>query len=378
MGFLDIDQSVPICIGMALLGGALEVVANGVVAYSLERKKLYPDECHLPSCIVTVIYAIIQVMASFSMNAVAVWFGPVSLVQPMIYTSQMTLNVFMYWYFLGWKALSKDMKISTYIMILSAVIWPNVGPTAKDNEQDNMDMVLKPWALVWVICIMTVMIVAAMLVCVIDKFGKITKLVLLLALRTAAPTVNMTVTKFLPFTGSPEELLTMVGIKILSGALITFAIRQQVQHVEHHVFVPFLACSIIFFNVISGLIVWEEWDYIQSWPGYVSVFFLTALGLHLLLTEIELLGSDHSKYGRTNVIDHARHRDDEGDDNSRPLLTGDENPTEGAEEDGNITESFVQARTRTAVLSMYGLTQSIMQSQDNDSRRGQIFVSGPL
>jgi hypothetical protein len=53
--------------------------------------------------------------------------------------------------------------------------------------------------------------------------------------------------------------------------------------------VPLNAAIIIFINAITGIIIWEDGQVIQSWIGYVCVFLLLALGCGLLLGDVGLL-----------------------------------------------------------------------------------------
>ena len=40
----------------------------------------------------------------------------------------------------------------------------------------------------------------------------------------------------------------------------------------------------LFFNAVSGIVIWEDWRVIMSWLGYVCTFLLMLLGVYLMST----------------------------------------------------------------------------------------------
>ena len=57
-------------------------------------------------------------------------------------------------------------------------------------------------------------------------------------------------------------------------------------------------------NSITGIVIWEDWRVIQSWPGYICVFVLLGLGCDLLLSEPQL-NNDNPDFGLRATLQYS-------------------------------------------------------------------------
>lgn len=54
--------------------------------------------------------------------------------------------------------------------------------------------------------------------------------------------------------------------------------------VNQGIFVPLQTCATLGVNMVTGLLVWEDWLVIDQWVAYFSLYALMALGIYLLTT----------------------------------------------------------------------------------------------
>jgi hypothetical protein len=303
-----VAQSVPICLALSVMGGAVEVLATAVLAFqdADERQKgknwsLFARRAALAMNV------ILQLISSLVGNLFATWFGPVSLVGPTFLCSQLVANMFVFGYLLGLESFTKDMRIGTYVVVLAVVLLPTVGPAAQE-DQDIMSLVDQWYNLAWGALLVFGMAISTALLLLLDvlKMAEWRRMALLLSARATAFSVNLTFSKVMVLDVTLPILALSIFLKVSSGAIITYALVVQSTAVTQAKFVPLNASALIVVNALTGIIVWEDWRVVGSWIGYVCVFLYLVLGCYLLLGDIELLSQENSKYGRKSVLGSMR------------------------------------------------------------------------
>ena len=195
------------------------------------------------------------------------------------------------------------MRVATYVVVLAAILLPTVGPEAQE-DQDIMSLINQWYDLAWGALLVVGMVASTALLLLLDvsELAEWRKMWLLIAARAAAFSVNLTVSKVMILDVTPAILISAIVLKIISGAIITYALIVQSTAVTQAKFVPLNASMIIVVNALTGVIVWEDWRVVGSWIGYVCVFLYLVLGCYLLLGDIELLSQENSKYGRAKSM----------------------------------------------------------------------------
>jgi hypothetical protein len=211
--------------------------------------------------------------------------------------------MFVFGYLLGLESFTKDMRVGTYVVVLAVVLLPTVGPAAQE-DQDIMSLVDQWYDLTWGALLVVGMGVSTALLLLLDvpKLVEWRRMALLVAARAAAFSVNLTVSKVMVLDVTTAILVSAIILKIVSGAIITYALIVQSTAVTQAKFVPLNASMLIVVNALTGIIVWEDWRVVGSWIGYVCVFLYLVLGCYLLLGDIELLSPENSKYGRVKSV----------------------------------------------------------------------------
>jgi hypothetical protein len=296
-GIPGLEQNIFICVTFAALGGILEVFATVCLAYPAARiaQGYEWSDAKLKACLAANIF--FQILASLSGNLFAPWYGPVSIVGPIFFAAQLLANLVMFWRVLGIEAFSREMQIGTYIIVVSVVLLLDSGPTTQEYSQSFEEMIRDPVAAVWSALLVVGMALSGIFV-VKARLGGLQqfqekdarfKFGVLLVARATAFSLNLTSSKAFLIETTPAGYAVSVVVKIVSGAIYTVAIIVQSTAVEQRSFVPLNAAGTIVFNAVTGMLLWEDWKVVQSWPGYSCVFLLLGLGCTLLLGDLSLL-----------------------------------------------------------------------------------------
>lgn len=212
-------------------------------------------------------------------------------VGPIFFATQLIANLVVFMSILGLESFSREMRIGTYVIVVSVVLLIYNGPESQDyGDASFQELMRNGFAVVWALLLTLSMIVTGFILSFFDikDRGLLFKFATLLIARASAFSLNLTTGKALVIDISPAWLAVNIAIKILSGMIYTNAIVVQSTTVEQRVFVPLNAVTIIFVNAITGIAIWKDGQTIQSWVGYICVFLLLSLGCCLLLGDLNL------------------------------------------------------------------------------------------
>ncbi|KAL7442632.1 hypothetical protein ACHAXM_011958 [Skeletonema potamos] len=294
-------QSLPLCYGLSAIGGILEVGSIAVLAVPDAREKEGMITPTWLSIVTLAANVIMQLIGSLSSNLVATWFGPVSVVAPIYFSATLVANLIIFGFILGLEFFDRIMIVGTYVIAIGTVMLQVVGPGIQDG-QDIGELLGHSYALSWFIFLLLSMVVSTILmVTSIKSYGEYKRIAILLIARSSSYTLNLTVSRAFLLNPDNFVLVAFIVIKVVSGAIYTYAIVVQSTAVKQAKFVPLNATTIILLNAITGVIIWEDWRVISSWVGYVCVFLLLALGCDLLLSA-HLLTNDNAELGRARLV----------------------------------------------------------------------------
>jgi len=294
-------QSLPMCYGLSAIGGILEVGSIAVLAVPDAREK---EGTPIPTWLSMVTLASnvsMQLIGSLSSNLIAPWFGPVSVVAPIYFSATLVFNLIIFGFILGLEFFDRIMIVGTYVIAIGTVLLQVVGPGIQDG-QDIGELLGHSYALSWFLFLLVSMVVSTIImVTSIKKYGEYKRIAILLIARSTSYTLNLTVSRAFLLNPDHFVLISFIVIKVVSGAIYTYAIVVQSTAVKQAKFIPLNATTIILLNAITGVIIWEDWRVISSWVGYVCVFLLLALGCDLLLSA-NLLTNDNAELGRAKLM----------------------------------------------------------------------------
>jgi len=388
----DIAQSLPICILLSALGGAVEVTATAVLAYrEADERRTGKEWGKLAQLTALGCNVALQLVSSVVGNLFATWYGPISIVGPIFLSSQLLANMLVFGWLLGLESFNKDMRIGTYVVVTAVVLLPIVGPTAQDGQ--NIEELLSTLpSLVWTCLNVGSMFVgtACLLLLDITNLKQSYRMVLLLIVRATAFTVNLTVSKVFVLNVSTALLTVSILLKVTSGGIITYALVLQSTNVSQAIFAPLNASALIFVNAVTGMLIWQDYLVVSSWVGYGCVFVQLVLGNYLLLgEEIDLLSPENRRFGRQEMLRRTgilriKRREGEGEetqvDTNYNMFEGEVGDLDG--ERGGVPGTIMDRRallsnTKEAWSSVYFSQTDLMQPQSHHrttNRRRTIFA----
>ena len=306
---LSMEQSLPICCSLAVIGGVLEVGATAVTAIPAVReqegKKLSP----MLYWLALAGNVSLQLMGSLTSHLVATWFGPVSIVVPFFYAATLLSNMLIFGAMLGLEFFTKNMQVGTYVIVCAVILLPVVGPTIQEDQ--DISLLFKHWySSVWFSMLLVAMLITgALLTQDLTRYSMRGRTAILLIARASSITVNLTVSRSFILSPPHAVFVLFIIFKIVSGGIYTSAIVVQSTAVDQARFVPLNTTTIIVVNAITGIIIWEDWKVMQSWYGYACVFCLLGLGIDLLLS-VPLLTEDNPMFGANKRASMILRRDE--------------------------------------------------------------------
>lgn len=253
----SVVQSVPICLGLAASGGAIEVLATAVLAYQDAREKEGHYQSKFMRYFGLLLNIVLQLSSSVIGHLFAPWFGPVSLVGPVFLSSQLLVNLLVFGCLLGLEMFTKDMQIGTYIVVIAVIMLPIVGPAAQDDQ--DIATLLETWyALIWSTLLLVGMTISSILMIALNvaKLQEQKAILLLLSARATTFAVNLTASKVMIMKTNTFIFATAIFLKVTSGAMQTFAIVVQSTAVTQAKFIPLNASALIIVNALTGMVIW--------------------------------------------------------------------------------------------------------------------------
>lgn len=218
-----------------------------------------------------------------------------SIVAPIYFSATLVTNLILFGFILGLEYFDRIRIIGTYVIVIGAILLTTVGPGIQHDQNNFVDLLYHTPAFIWFLLLLLAMIVSTLLM-LRTVYEEKKQIIVLLIVRSSSYALNLTVSRGLLLNCTPFILLACIVIKVVSGAIYTYAIVVQSTTVTQSKFVPLNATSIILTNAITGICIWQDWKVISSWVGYICVFLLLALGCDLLLSS-NLLTNENPDYG---------------------------------------------------------------------------------
>lgn len=151
---------------------------------------------------------------------------------------------------LGLEYFDRIMCVGTYVITVGTILLcTSVGPGIQ-NGQDIGELLGHFYALSWFLLLLVGMAVSTMLL--LQRVHEENKqIIILLIARSTSYTLNLTVSRAFLLNPSYFILIAFLIIKVVSGAIYTYAIVVQSTTVTQSKFVPLNATTIILVNAIT-------------------------------------------------------------------------------------------------------------------------------
>jgi len=284
----------------------MQVMAILVLAYPQYQKTVnnvkYSDSFE---SLLVPMNIVLQILLGF-VNTASTWYGPVSIVIPVRVSAQLLFNMFFFGS-LGIEKFAKDVRVGTYIVVLGALLLPIVGPTAQEG-QDAVELFEHIPAEIWTAILVALTTISGFY-CIkwigdkntIGTVKHAYKFHILLIARIASDILSTSLSKFLVGTSGLSFGITVFGYISCSLVISSVAILQATE-TDQSTFVPSSACSIQFMNAITGLVIWQDYLVVQSWPGYLTAMMLILLGVYLISSLDEYSSSVETNYALAQSV----------------------------------------------------------------------------
>ena len=148
---------------------------------------------------------------------------------------------------------------ATNVVVIAVVLLPFVGSTAQD-DQVGAAMLENWYSLLWAAIQVAGMTISCFLLVVLNvsKLSEWKAVLLSFLSRATCFTVNLTVSKAMIMNVDSIVLGVAIILKIISGAVQTYALMVQSTAVTQAKFVPLNASALIIMNAFTGMIIWQD------------------------------------------------------------------------------------------------------------------------
>ncbi|KAL1512255.1 hypothetical protein AB1Y20_005517 [Prymnesium parvum] len=278
------EPSIPMCIGLSTFGGLLEVASTMCLAYPEFREKMgdvYSKCFHRAMMAMNLLLMLVASIAYI----VGSWYGPVSLSVPTVMVSKLLFNLLIMGVVLRMDRFSKDQQVGTYCIACAILTLPEVGPTDQPGA-DVLALVRQPLSIAWisVLTLATFVCCGGMVVLSrrTEKPGMLVSLGVYVLAQVVSAVMSTSVSKMFPLL---DGLLLLILFLLLAGVFAIINVVSLIlaaKAVDQALFVPATVMATIVFNMITGIIIWEDWRVIHQWTSYAMAHLIMLLGIFLL------------------------------------------------------------------------------------------------
>ena len=281
-----LSPSLPGCIGLSALGGLLEVISTMCLAYPEYKAKLGQPYSACTQKLLLLANLLLMGIASL-LYIVGSWFGPVSLSVPTVMVSKLVGNMAIMGAVLKMTDFPKEQQVGTFCIAMAILTLPDVGPSDQEG-QDAVTLVSQPVAIIW-----TVLLMAATIACCVGMVGLARRakqhrpasngvsLAVYVTAQVTSAVIGTSVSKMFAL-AEPSVLAVLLVLAVFFAAINVVSLILAAKAVDQAMFVPMQTCATLLVNMVTGLLVWEEFKVITAWGAYFSVHAIMMLAVYLL------------------------------------------------------------------------------------------------
>ena len=300
-------QSLPLCIIFASISGLLRVCATMVLAYPdfLEKKR---GSATGSKILYIAIHLFIMAIAAV-LSIIGTIYGPVSIAVPVQTGACLLFNVAAMGIVLNMRAFDKAQRTGTYVVFFSILSLIDVGPGVQDG-QEALQLLSTPFAVGWSTLVTVLMVIAGVGTMMLLRSSDLSSsnltimvkdnATLILAIGTTMSNVGMATSSktFASLEGGAfvVSLLYYLTATILG---VLFSIVSSTA-CDQGIFTPLSSVALIITNMITGIVIWEDWKVISTWIAYICACLLMSCGVYLL-AEVDII-EKFSRKALANVM----------------------------------------------------------------------------
>jgi hypothetical protein len=299
-------QNLSICVALMTLSGFLRVVATMVLAYPDFVAKRNGDQSGRGVWYIAIHVLLLSIAAVISV--VGTFYGPVSIAIPVQTGSQLLFNVIAMGLILKMRAFNKAQRTGTYVVFFSVLSLIDVGPGTQDG-QNVMKLLSHPVAAAWAIFVAIGLVVAAIGTIQLlrkenhneriedrrnveseendDRSFRKDSFLVLLAGVTLSNVAMATSGKALGYLRGIYLVIAFIYYFVSSLLGLLFSVTSATT-CDQGFFTPASSVALVVVNFITGIIIWEDWQVMDTWVGYICACLLMCCGVYLL-AEIDIL-----------------------------------------------------------------------------------------
>ncbi len=309
-------QNLPLCIGIMVFSGFLRVTATMTLAYPDHQARGSGGSIQSRKrCALIAIHVALLAVAA-GLGILGTINGPVAIAVPVQTSSQLILNILAMGLILEMRTFNKMQHTGTCIIALSVLSLIDVGPSTQ-NGQNVPSLLSSPAAILWIMLVNVGLVFAT-----IEAFGffvirrprsnlletlnedrdrnttveradeaKYISLVLLMGV-TLSNVTMATTGKCLGYLQGSALVMAVLYYLLSAFVGLFFSITSST-FCDQGLFTPACAASLMIVNMLTGIIIWEDWKVVHEWVGYFCSLSLTCCGVYLL-ADIDLLKEYHT------------------------------------------------------------------------------------
>ena len=285
-----VDQSLFLCLLISALGGTLMTASNATVVHMARKRKKRKQGQQQASGKLNKVMMMCQ-FVFFSALAhacifFAPWFGPVSIFWPTYMSCKLLSNMIIIGVIMGHEKIDKNIQVATMVVVAAVVYITITGPEPKDG-QDIYELFLEdsPIALIW-----TVLLGVAYVVCIglfvvggmKDKSPAFKERIHFMISITSSALVTTTSKIYSLLPEGPIRTITIVISWSITVAWANFGFFEAKDVRSLATYFPKKTFGTILINALTGILVWEDQNVVQSWVGYITALCILGMGVYLL------------------------------------------------------------------------------------------------
>mmetsp|Transcript_150044 Transcript_150044/g.418052 ORF Transcript_150044/g.418052 Transcript_150044/m.418052 type:complete len:417 (-) Transcript_150044:261-1511(-) len=308
-----------LCLLFAAAGGLLTSAANNVVAF-VQQQCGEGGRCCKCLLFGANIFLNLAGIACFLAGA---RHGPVAVVMPIL-TAAKLLSSMIFTSAVGLAKYSKEKRVGTLVLSLSALCLIEVGPTDLPGQPDVEALLTEPVAVAWLVAMGAVLAssLAGLHAREVQTSGEL-QMVLLSAVVAVSTALGASVGKLLSVTEG-LALALCIGSYFACGVLSFLYAALAAFSCDMSIFLPVSECLQLLINCATGLFIWGDGGRVRAKLSYLLVYLLICLGVYLCST------FDTANYWSDPDLSEAESQTAEGDaslgsdwtGHSAPLLVG--------------------------------------------------------
>jgi hypothetical protein len=185
---------------------------------------------------------------------------------------------------------TKEQVIGTICITCAILMLPDVGPQEQPVE-DVMVLIGAPLAVIWTIVLFAATIASCLGMVFLFRMTEppaLSSLVVCLAAQVVSAVIGTSVSKMFPLAPGLVVLVVFIVLAIFFALINVVSLVLAAKTCDQSIFVPAQTCATLLINMVTGLVVWEDYTGITMPLAYVMVYCVMLLGIALLAPNDEM------------------------------------------------------------------------------------------